>query len=263
MNESGKERFILTKSYEIAYALFRVAATLQEKDFAERLRATGAGLLEAASVQDHDTGRRALQVIEALVKFAGDLGLMTSGNADLTLREIYLLDAAIVERAQIEKAGSPDLSEVFSPIPAENTPFASVFSREGQADGAYAENLANREDAARDENPANDPAEEDFYNPANGRGYVDKKSNSAKNHGAQEMNSEGPSFLKADIRQSVIMDRIRQSGNCRVRDLQEVLPDCSERTIRYDLQSLMERNLIERVGAGGPAVSYRIRQMAQ
>lgn len=63
------------------------------------------------------------------------------------------------------------------------------------------------------------------------------------------------------IRQTAIIDKIRQSGNCRIKDIQDILPDCSERTIRYDLQSLVEQNLIERVGSG-PSVSYRIRQNA-
>ena len=79
-------------------------------------------------------------------------------------------------------------------------------------------------------------------------------------------NSETPHLsnpaiaLKSGNRQIAILDRIRQSGNCKLRDIQEILPDCSERTIRYDLEELIERNLIERIGAGGPAVSYRIRQ---
>lgn len=61
------------------------------------------------------------------------------------------------------------------------------------------------------------------------------------------------------IRQTAILNKIRQSGNCRIKDIQELLPDCSERTIRYDLQTLVEQNLVERVGAGGPSVFFRAR----
>jgi len=70
------------------------------------------------------------------------------------------------------------------------------------------------------------------------------------------------SIVKSGMRQIAILDRIRQSGNCRLRDIHEILPDCSERTIRYDLEDLLERNIIERIGNGGPSVFYRIRQMA-
>jgi len=65
--------------------------------------------------------------------------------------------------------------------------------------------------------------------------------------------------VRSEIRQSAILERIRQSGNCRLKDIQEILPDTSERTIRYDLQSLVERNLVEKVGTGGPSVFYRVR----
>lgn len=62
---------------------------------------------------------------------------------------------------------------------------------------------------------------------------------------------------KAEIRQSAILEKIRQSGNCRLSDIQEVLPDTSERTLRYDLESLIQRNIIERFGPGGRSVYYR------
>jgi hypothetical protein len=66
--------------------------------------------------------------------------------------------------------------------------------------------------------------------------------------------------MPAEIRQSAILDKIRQSGNCRLKDIQELLPDTSERTLRYDLQFLAEQNLVEKVGIGGPSVFYRAKQ---
>ncbi len=60
----------------------------------------------------------------------------------------------------------------------------------------------------------------------------------------------------AKIRQSAILSKIRQSGNCRINEIESVLPDVSERTIRYDLQTLVEQGLIERVGVG-PATTYQ------
>jgi len=41
------------------------------------------------------------------------------------------------------------------------------------------------------------------------------------------------------------------------------LPNISERTIRYDLQTLLEQGLVERVGNAGPSVFYRANAMAQ
>lgn len=59
-------------------------------------------------------------------------------------------------------------------------------------------------------------------------------------------------------RQSAIVNKIRQSGNCRMKEIQESFPGVSERTLRYDLQSLVFRGMLERIGNAGPATFYRI-----
>jgi hypothetical protein len=66
--------------------------------------------------------------------------------------------------------------------------------------------------------------------------------------------------MDAEIRQNYIMSKIRQSGNCRLKEIQDILPGASERTIRYDIQELISKGLIERAGGGGPATFYRVRR---
>lgn len=61
-------------------------------------------------------------------------------------------------------------------------------------------------------------------------------------------------------RHKKMLEKIRQSGNCRIKDLQENFPGVSERTLRYDLQDLITIGKIERFGGGGPATSYRIKE---
>jgi hypothetical protein len=65
-------------------------------------------------------------------------------------------------------------------------------------------------------------------------------------------------------RQSAITGFFREralSGNpadvCRMKDVQDRFPLVSERTLRYDLQSLVEEGVIERVGTG-PMSAYRL-----
>jgi preprotein translocase subunit SecD len=242
MSESGKERFILTKSYEIAYALFRIAATmLQEKDFSERLRAAGAGFLEASAVQDYAAVRKSLQAAECLVKFAGDLNLMGAANADTLLREVYVLDAAVIERMRAAKTHEIDLTEIFSK--PEWTPTVTPTDEAIAPEG----NAAKNDNAATVARYIKEEPVAELEPEAQGESDMPVATNSI-------------GFIKAEIRQSAIMDKIRQSGNCRMKDLQDVLPGCSERTIRYDLQSLLEQSMIERVGNGGPSVFYRMRQ---
>ena len=236
MSENGKDRFVFTKSYEIAYALFRIAGTLQERDFAERLRAAAGGLLAAAALKDHPATRRSLQSIECFVKFAGDVNLLAPASADTILREVYLLDAAVVERTNSAKsaANGIDLSEIFTHTAGSDVQPSDLQPSDPQP---FEQQVYSA--------PINSYPEN---NPANGNAATIIEE--TKEHG----------FMKAEMRQSAIIERIRQYGNCRLKDIQEILPGCSERTIRYDLQSLLERNLIERMGAGGPAVTYRMRQ---
>ncbi len=65
--------------------------------------------------------------------------------------------------------------------------------------------------------------------------------------------------VAAQMRQTVILDKIRQSGNCRLKDILDLLPGTSERTLRYDLQSLVEQGLLERTGGGGPGTYYELK----
>lgn len=61
-------------------------------------------------------------------------------------------------------------------------------------------------------------------------------------------------------RQAAILEKIRQIGSCRMKDIQEYFPGTSERTIRYDLGKLVEQGLLERLGTGGPATFYRVKE---
>jgi len=63
----------------------------------------------------------------------------------------------------------------------------------------------------------------------------------------------------AAIRQSAIMDRIRQSGKITIRDIMGAFPGVSERTLRYDLQKLCSQQALDRIGNGGPATYYTLR----
>jgi hypothetical protein len=224
MKETGKERFILTKAYEVAYALFRLAAQMREMDFAESLRASGTAMLSAAAAEDYAAAARSLRVAECLVKFGGDVGLIGTPNVDVLTREIFALDAAIAERKTVAKTDEVNVAEIFSkPEAAEHLP-----------------------DVARVEEPAMEPAPmrmEEF------RPQPQSQPRQPSNDSA--------------IRQSVILARIRQSGNCRLKDIQDVLPNISERTIRYDLQTLVEQNLVERIGNAGPLVFYRASRVEQ
>jgi hypothetical protein len=232
MKETGKERFILTKAYEVAYALFRLAAQMQEKEFAEPLRASGTALLAAAAAEDYAGASRSLRVMECLVKFGGDVSIIGTQNVDVMMREIYALDAAVAERKTAVKTDEINVAEIFS------KPEIAAHAEEPVASEPF---------VASEPEPATFEPESIVT-----ESYQPHSSNPAIR---QSVNDSA-------IRQEAILRRIRQSGSCRLKDIQDILPNTSERTIRYDLQTLLEKNLIERIGNAGPSVFYRASQLA-
>ncbi len=222
MQETGKRQFVLKKAYEISYAVFRVGARISNVALKEHLERQALALLDAAAVENYAWVSTVSRAIEYLVKFGSDVGLLHETNAETVLGELQAMNAGI---AGSEKAATPEevaLDDIFAH--GEALFPESVIPAGGRRDLA-ASFVANPATGNESGNPANDHT-----------------------------------VVKSGNRQAAIIDRIRQSGNCRIKDIQELLPDCSERTIRYDLQSLMEQNMVERVGIGGPSVFYRLRQ---
>ncbi|MEK7624346.1 MAG: DeoR family transcriptional regulator [Patescibacteria group bacterium] len=88
---------------------------------------------------------------------------------------------------------------------------------------------------------------------------VDNKINvSAENDQAETVIEEKDKENLA-MRQSAVMDIMRQVKNCRIKDLIAAFPGVSERTLRYDLQKFCEEGIIERVGLGGPGTYYQLK----
>jgi hypothetical protein len=85
---------------------------------------------------------------------------------------------------------------------------------------------------------------------------------STTDSGSNSLGVENHTSFNAAMRQSAILEKMRQSGNCRLKELQELLPETSERTLRYDVQNLMEQGLVERIGGGGPATYYKAKEGA-
>lgn len=232
MSADNFSQFISKKAYEISYALFRVAFGVKQESFASHLQDRGLSLLESAVGEDYETMLSASKSLEYLLRIGSDINILNNANSDLILNELRQLNSAIAES---EKSASPlpvDLSDIFSKPPA--------------LTHGHEEHARQYEQAIKDTNGvlavgSDEPLlEASFRNGFNG--------------------SNGNGFVKAAMRQSAILERIRQSGNCRLKDLQDYLKETSERTIRYDIQGLLGKGLIERLGNGGPSTYYRAKE---
>ncbi len=221
LQRTEKEQFLFKKSYEIGYALFRIAAKMEEKHFSEKLYRFAADLLEDALALDEQGMFRSLDSIRGFISFGNDVNIIHAANVEVMLREIRALEASLAEwHSEKEK------------LPPRELDLGSFFSQD-----AFASQGSGRVRGT----PVKKTAQEESFRDA---------------EDSEESGGSG------DLRQTAILEKIRQIGDCRLKDIQEILPEYSERTIRYDIQSLLGKELIERIGNGGPAVFYRIRQTA-
>jgi hypothetical protein len=195
--ESGKTDFIWKKSYEISYALWRIAANIKQKDFADKIAGKSTDLISFAAERDYIGVGAILGGLKYLIHFGSDVGVINPDNKDILFKEIGNLE---IEIAGLPIAGLPE---------SKSLDIADIFS-------------------------------------------------SSENSGAREEHQGSPQG--SEIRQTAILERIRQSGNCRLGELQVILPEVSERTIRYDMDVLVQKKLVERMGIGGRGVYYRIPQ---
>jgi len=190
--------------------------------------------------EDYKKTLRSLEILNHLVKFCIDINFISFLNGDTLLKEIGNFHAAIAGLANTDKE-EVDIRGFFSEYPPIDHHAEPVGEEYFSSIGLSIEDNLGKKGSF-------DPA------PAAVDASIEKSDDLKKE-------TSNP-LIKSGMRQIAILDRIRQSGNCRLRDILEILPDASERTIRYDLEDLIERNIIERVGAGGPSVYYRIRQAA-
>lgn len=213
MSKTGATDFSCKKAFELSYALFRVAAIAKSQSFAEALEEKATFLLNSVLSEDYENARATLKHIDYFMRLGADAGLLHFQNAEVIIKEgngLYAAIAVLPEPATLQEL---NLDKFFSKSPLQDK--AAV--------------------------PAIVPAK---------RTKIPAKVDSTSSPQEELPESDDSIPIKSPIRQSAILERLRQNGNCRSKELQELLPEISERTLRYDLQSLIDKSAIERIGSG-------------
>ena len=228
-NSDNFSQFFSKKAYEISYAAFRIGASLKFQSFTESLFGQAFLLLDLAARGQYSECRNIAGSMEYLLRLGGDTGIIHARNAETMVQEIGQFNSAIAEYEKlVDQPAFVNLERSFSKMP--------VFSPEKKEDPS---NLV-FPSISHQENNYKGLTDENFQ--------IEQKEN---------INT----VAKSVIRQSAILEIIRQSGNCRLKDIQDSFHDVSERTIRYDLQNLIERGLLDRVGSGGPSTYYKAHEV--
>lgn len=225
MKEVYSHEFFVQKAYELSYALFRLAEKARgvHSSLADRLEANALDLLNDVVGGKFSGAQKTLLGIHYFLRVGGDAGALNPSHVRMIVAEAEKLNSAIEDSNNSAKEENP--AEIFSEWNSNSNNYQFL-----------------PELAVQD---SKNPARE-LYPETIG------ESENSKNKISNERTVEE--------RLSAIVGRIRQNGNCRMKEIQESLPDVSERTIRYDLQKLLERGALERVGSGGPATFYRTRE---
>lgn len=235
MAKTIQEDFLYKKAYEFSYAAFRVASSAKNRNIAELLESRAALLLDSVSIADYDKTRDALNSIVNLAGLLADAGILYPANREVLAREAESIELAI--KALPKKGTLPDLNlgKIFSKSPL---PIKRQNMNQSAKTPNQSEIKSSAVEIADKGNSADEIADKDY----------------------DEISS-----IKSEMRQSAIVDKLQQSENvpggqagCRLNDLQSLFPDVSERTLRYDLESLMLRGLVERMGSRRNSI-YRIK----
>ena len=226
------------KAFEIGYALLRLAESNGGDQFSPYLKALGLEVLWAVTTERYADAFKFLRSAEYFIRLAGSLGTVSSRNSEVIAEEVSGLKLMILGYLEEGVQKEPDIASLFSLWKQEEAEMEKM-EKEKQ-DSAFA--------SGNDGEIAEPLPDIQFHKPA------------IRQH---------PEHEQLEIRQSKILERIRQSGNsaetkdgCRMKDVQEWFPEVSERTLRNDLQALIERGLVDRIGQSGPATYYRAREVA-
>lgn len=245
--------FIKEKSREISYALIRVAFYVKRMELRDRLESLSFELLDNAarvSVENNNSNiisaLSTIASLDILIRLAHSIYEVEPVNATILVRELNNLNSAIRQFGKTDEQ-LPNLESLFSRDSANNSVAAAInFSGKFNSD----ENLVsggndNNMDAYKTEVAESATSNSVTANTAVAESKISQENNQA---------------LNIALRQASIVDKIKFANGAgkRLKDILAEFTDVSERTIRYDLQKLCERGVIERVGNGGPATFYRI-----
>lgn len=215
------------KAFELAYATFRITRVLASKDLAGRLESAALSVLESSISENYSLARPELEKMEYFIRLGSDAGFIYPDHAELVFSEIASFYEAIIDHEEGDAPPPVNLEGIFSKI---------EFKRE--------EVQRDYEAMKYVEKPkVNDIPPKEEVRP-------------------KEEKSEGRGADDASKRKKVILDLLGRMSPVKMKDIQFALPNVSERTLRYDIQSLVNRREIVREGESGPGVSYRLFEVA-
>lgn len=259
--------------------MFRVAAHISRPQLQKYLEDVALSYMGSKTV---DT----LAELEYAVRLTQEVGEISSVNAGVLLREINglkkTLSDMVYEKAETVAKGSKErilIEEMFSKPPMIFSEFAKMIAHISEEKDEEVKTKAQKSgnekminsgvksidiDASQkspatyikeDKKSGNENIEKDGINTAK----ITETQKSPAISMAKSVD-EIPKAAYFSERQEMIVDLLKKRTLCHIKDIQDILPGISDRTLRYDIQRLVDKKIIERVGTGGPKSFLRIKK---
>ncbi len=259
MAKTIQEEFLYKKTYEFSYAVLMVASSAKNKDIGALLESKSISLLDSVLTADYAKTKDIINSIISLARIMVDGGLLHPMNREVLIKESGNIYSAIEAISVLPKKEIPlelNLNKAFSKSSLPTSPVRSnPTKRSADAQTYLTSNGVKRQIA---DNLVKQPVQSEI---------IKDESEIANNDSAKlitekiadeiaDRNYNEAGFFKSEMRQSAIINKLQQIGNlpgqpagCRLNELQELFPNVSERTLRYDIESSISKGLVERIGS--------------
>lgn len=223
MADFPENKQMSVRAFEIAYALFRLASVSRSAAYAESLEVLGVSLIQSVARRNKKGISQVCAEALQILSLGMGLDFFAVGNGTKVLN--------LIQEMQTETQGTSSQPEEVDIIP-------KIFAEKEEPDSADSSDRRQEKDKTEPETPARIISVETYSDPE-----ADRADTISGN-------------VSGEARQLAILNHIRKSGNTKMRDLQQLFPDANERLLRYHLQKLGQKGLIEQVGSAA-ATYYR------
>lgn len=265
MAKTIQDEFLYKKVYEFSYAASRIASSAKNRDISELMESKAVRLLDSVLVADYDKTKELINSIISLSSLMVDSGILNSINRDVLEGESESIELAIKALPkERERESLPDLNlgKIFSksvlPINPHTKRGVMPHTKDGES-FSYGVGVK-RQIADKQVKLAGQSETEQHQSTIADRNIADVGSEKlpiSSDEISDRSNEERGSF-KSELRQSAIIAKLQKVENCRLNELQELFPNISERTLRYDLEYLISSGFIERIGSRRNSI-YRLK----
>lgn len=221
------------EAYRVSYAVFMIAEQIKKGPISEKIGKYAVLLLEDVFQTKRGEVLEDLGILKELIYFSSDTGFLSYEEREVLIGALDGLkdnfEKGFYERDKVEEFLNKDFDRPFI-----------LKEREEKRDNFQLESILE--------------GKGEFKNEVIGSEFGNSE---IRQDGSAIRNSESVILQGTSKRREEVLNKIKQSGICFLKDISSFFPNYSERTLRYDLEWLSKQGVVEKIGSSGPGTFYR------